>query len=752
MALTSQQYSEHLKKFLDEELFQGGDGDGDGASRDVGNADLGNEELLALAPGGLQDLEEELDQFRDHDVIKGILDQGCELREYARDVEDKLRLVELESIQDYIQESDNLVALHDQIQECDGILETMEQLLGKFQTDLGTVSEEIKQLQTQSQTMSVKLKNRRAAEDQLGAFMSKMSVSTSLIDGVLDAEVNEDYIEYLLMLHQHVNFVRKDEMAKTSAAYQDVEPVVEKLRIKAVAKVREFLLQKIYQLRRPRTNIQIIQHNVLLRFKYFVAFLRDHGGEVYSEVRLEYIKTLSKVLSQHFRSYLTDIEKMQTSVANRSDVLGADESSVALGITSLFSGKGPQKARSDMVFDLGDRTSVLVNLEKQALVPHVAEYEGKKFPYEVMFRNVHKLLMDTATTEYLFCCDFFGEDTVFQELFAPIIGVVEGDFTDVVQDCHDIICLMLMIRINHEHRRIMNRRRVPSLDDYLDRINMVLWPRFKALFDTQLASIQGGNERALSTNSPLVHAVTRRYASLVSSMMVLTTGYDEEEEGSFQVSGFDHMLDRLRSAYCDLLMRISNQFKDKRSGTIFLVVNYAHVVTTFKSAAINIPIMRGEQPSSPKSQNLGKFGNIAIKEFEEHLLNCTNMYVEDQLNQHFKNLIEFVKAAEAAQKQFSVPEGSAIPGHGPEQVAPILKDFSNRWTSVIEVMNKEVQMHFAEASCGKDVLQASMTQLLLFYTRLLELVKKQGPQGNALIRDAVNIPSIMYEIKRYTRS
>lgn len=43
-----------------------------------------------------------------------------------------------------------------------------------------------------------------------------------------------------------------------------------------------------------------------------------------------------------------------------------------------------------------------------------------------------------------------------------------------------------------------------------------------------------------------------------------------------------------------------------------------------------------------------------------------------------------------------------------------------------------------------------MTQLLLYYTRLLELIKKQGPEGNAIVRDAVNIPSIMYEIKKYT--
>lgn len=34
-----------------------------------------------------------------------------------------------------------------QIRNCDGILSNMEQLLGKFQSDLGRVSEEIRQLQ-----------------------------------------------------------------------------------------------------------------------------------------------------------------------------------------------------------------------------------------------------------------------------------------------------------------------------------------------------------------------------------------------------------------------------------------------------------------------------------------------------------------------------------------------------------------------------------------------------------------------------
>jgi hypothetical protein len=44
-----------------------------------------------------------------------------------------------------------------------------------------------------------------------------------------------------------------------------------------------------------------------------------------------------------------------------------------------------------------------------------------------------------------------------------------------------------------------------------------------------------------------------------------------------------------------------------------------------------------------------------------------------------------------------------------------------------------------------------MTQLLLYYTRFLELLRRQGPEGVALSREAVNIPAIMYEIKRITK-
>ncbi len=37
----------------------------------------------------------------------------------------------------------------------------------------------------------------------------------------------------------------------------------------------------------------------------------------------------------------------------------------------------------EAVFELGERRKVLAQLDKEAVVPHMAEAEGKKLPYEV---------------------------------------------------------------------------------------------------------------------------------------------------------------------------------------------------------------------------------------------------------------------------------------------------------------------------------------------------------------------------------
>ncbi|GBG65955.1 hypothetical protein CBR_g54934 [Chara braunii] len=345
----------------------------------------------------LEGLEEELEHFQGQEVVSSILGQGSELREFARDVEEKLRQVELESIQDYIKESDNLVLLHTQIRECDSILGKMEELLGGFQADLGAISSEIKNLQEQSMSMGIKLRNRKDVEGKLAKFLEDIVLSPELIDNIFEGEMNEAYLKSLETLSRKLIFTYEHPTARTAASLKDVEPELEKLRVKAVAKSREFLLQKLYALRKPKTNVQILQQNVLLRHKYLATFLREHGKEIYPEIRNAYVDTMGKVLCAHFKTYIQALMKVQLDLVSKNDLIAAEDLKTG-GLFSRVTSKEVLKNRS-AVFSLGDRAAVLKEIDQPAIIPHIAEGSGQRYPYEVLFRSIHKLLMDTATSE-----------------------------------------------------------------------------------------------------------------------------------------------------------------------------------------------------------------------------------------------------------------------------------------------------------------------------------------------------------------
>eukprot|EP00878_Enallax_costatus_P046112 GHUV01055712.1.p1 GENE.GHUV01055712.1~~GHUV01055712.1.p1 ORF type:complete len:334 (+),score=102.12 GHUV01055712.1:379-1380(+) len=288
------------------------------------------------------------------------------------------------------------------------------------------------------------------------------------------------------------------------------------------------------------------------------------------QLRNEYIGIMSKVLAGHLRTYLVSLEKMVSPVAGPTDVLGVADTSSSNVVTggvntmmSLFSKAVTSRPNAEKVFELGDRLNVLSQLDKPAIIPHMADFEGKRFPYEVIFRNVHKLLVDTASSEFLFCLDFWEDEGVFKELFGPVVAVVEGDLTEQLQHQHDVLCVLLMIRLNAEHRALMLKRRVPCLDDYLDRINLLLWPRFKVLFDVQAASIRPGVERSLFSNAVEVTGLTRRYAAFAASCLTLMADHNADDS-VFKASSFYEMLERLWAAIFDMLLRMSNMFKDRR--------------------------------------------------------------------------------------------------------------------------------------------------------------------------------------------
>lgn len=80
-----------------------------------------------------------------------------------------------------------------------------------------------------------------------------------------------------------------------------------------------------------------------------------------------------------------------------------------------------------------------------------------------------------------------------------------------------------------------------------------------------------------------------------------------------------------------------------------------------------------------------------------------------------------------------------------------MKDFGSRWKAAIELMHGDVITSFSNFLCGMEILRAALTQLLLYYTRLSDCMKRIAG-GSALNKDLVSISSIMYEIRKYSRT
>jgi len=54
-------------------------------------------------------------------------------------------------------------------------------------------------------------------------------------------------------------------------------------------------------LRKPKTNIHILQKNVLIKFKIFTEFLKEHYLDIYVDLCNLYTESMSKIYITNFK-------------------------------------------------------------------------------------------------------------------------------------------------------------------------------------------------------------------------------------------------------------------------------------------------------------------------------------------------------------------------------------------------------------------------------------------------------------------
>lgn len=112
----------------------------------------------------------------------------------------------------------------------------MQDMLHGFQTDLGGISNEIKNLQDSSNSMNIKLRNRKAAQGRFKYFLDRVAVADELVYGICEEQVSENYVDFLQDLSSKLAYARCESTGEAKAQTARAPPVALVAAIEAEAK------------------------------------------------------------------------------------------------------------------------------------------------------------------------------------------------------------------------------------------------------------------------------------------------------------------------------------------------------------------------------------------------------------------------------------------------------------------------------------------------------------------------------------
>ncbi|XP_047042259.1 vacuolar protein sorting-associated protein 52 homolog [Helicoverpa zea] len=655
------------------------------------------------------DIKDVLDTNLEDFEIQEVLRNGTDLREYALQLDKGIKDAEKTSVADYLKESENIASLHNQIEDCDGILAKMESMLMVFQNDLGSISNEIISLQKRSVSMSVQLSNRQVLKGPLSTFIEDMAVSETLIFGIVNVPVTDkEFMVQLAILNQKLNFVKEQDFKETKACH-DVKDVLEKLKIKAVAKIRTYILENIYKFRKPMANYQIPQ-NAMLKYKFFFEFILANERNVAQEICNEYIDTLSKVYYSYFKSYASRLDKLKYEEApTKDDLMGIED-----GSKGGFFQKSNLKNKST-IFTIGNRGDVLAQqLEAPIIVPHVQQ--KIKYSYEALFRSLQYALVDNGCREYLFTTEFFHvKGSHAQELFDRILGktlsLLVKNVENYVLECYDCLALYLCIQLINRYRWMCHKRAVAALDSYWDSLQSTLWPRLEHVLKMNIQSVRECDPAKLSNKELGPHYITRRYAEFSAAMLSLSEQFPSEELSNILLVLQDEV-------HC-FLLKMAAEFPQRIQQLIFLINNYDMVLSI---------LMERTRDNTKEAES-----------FREQLQARSSEYVEEILSPHFGGMIQFVKEGEQLLDSDKKTELANLERKSLSLVA----SFSSGWKQSLEEIHREVLISFPNLVTGSGLLQMALTNFVQYYHKFAKLLT---PNARTQL---VNIHVIMVEIKKY---
>ncbi|KAF2127588.1 Sac2 family protein [Dothidotthia symphoricarpi CBS 119687] len=499
-----------------------------------------------------------------------------------------------QSVEEYDVEKDKFEDLHKSILACDEVLKSVETYLTNFQADLGAVSAEIESLQNRSVALNTKLENRKVVEKLLGPAVEDISISPAVIRKIAEGPVDESFVRALADVDKRSKTVNaKAKENPDLKAVADLKPVIDNLVNRAVERIRDYIVAQIKAIRSPSINAQIIQQQAFLKHKELYAFLSKHQPELAQQIGQAYVHTMRWYYLNHFTRYRTALEKIKVHALDKYDVLGEDPNTKRGG---GILGQARSAPVAYDAFSLGRRRDALKNSSLNALTAYIAEEEKSAHYLEVIFRSFNLALIDNASFEYTFISTYFAPSQnyhvisrTFSAIFEPTFALGQALTKQLVENTTDTLGVLLCVRLNQHFAFELQRKKVPTVEGYVNATNMLLWPRFQQILDMHCTSLQkltsslsgrpsAGSALLLTSSQNSISTaptpLTQKFANLLHGILALSSEAGDDEPVSVSVA-------RLRSEYEAYLTKLSKGTGDARKRDRFLCNNYSLTCTIF---------------------------------------------------------------------------------------------------------------------------------------------------------------------------
>ena len=500
-------------------------------------------------------------------------------------------------------ERQKLEDLHKDIASCDEVLKSVESYLTRFQAELGQVSREIENLQNRSIEMNAKLENRKKVEKILGPAVEEISISPLTVRTIAEGPVDDNWIKALKELETRSKVVDSKLTSSEGRikAVEDVKPLLDDLKRKAIERIRDFTVAQVKAIRSPNINAQILQQQTFLKYKHLYAFLARNHNTLADEIGQAYINTMRWYYNQNFTRYHAALSSLQTHAVDQHDLIGTESSTSRR--TTTASGK-PTLASHD-AFNIGRRAEILKSTSS-AITSYLASETKTPQYMEIPFQNFNTTLIDNVCFEYGITAELFSTTKTFQqvsrkstEIFEPVFSLGQSLTKSLVETSTDCLGVLLCVRLNQHYAFELQRRKCPVAESYINATNMLLWPRFQQIMDLHCESLKkasstaststarnatnatlsslvnSSSSSAADSSSVAPHIITQRFGQFLHGILVLSSEAGDDEPVS-------NSLNRLRNEYDAFVTKLSKSVggaSDQRKRQRFLENQYSLIRT-----------------------------------------------------------------------------------------------------------------------------------------------------------------------------